>query len=128
MVPSTISPVISPDHYVRVTMRVSNPLGVDRRLASYFCYLSQPDIGRSELTTGRYSMTRDSSSSPPSGQRLGSHGLEVELSGSGIDAFGTFYCRGAQQGKDTTTVVGVFLRSDRKWHKYLQWGFQITGV
>eukprot|EP00057_Strongylocentrotus_purpuratus_P008299 XP_011662773.1 PREDICTED: tyrosine-protein kinase receptor Tie-2-like [Strongylocentrotus purpuratus] len=117
-VQTTLSPILSPDHYVRVTMRMVSPLGVDQGSSSFSCYLSQPDVGRSTLSTGRYSQTGDGGTvgawSLPEGRRLGGHGMAVDLTTSGTGGFGTFYCQGSQPGKDTTTVVGVFLTSNPK--------------
>ncbi|XP_030853903.1 tyrosine-protein kinase receptor Tie-2-like [Strongylocentrotus purpuratus] len=91
---------------------------VDQGSSSFSCYLSQPDVGRSTLSTGRYSQTGDGGTvgawSLPEGRRLGGHGMAVDLTTSGTGGFGTFYCQGSQPGKDTTTVVGVFLTSNPK--------------
>ncbi|XP_071510831.1 tyrosine-protein kinase receptor Tie-1-like [Diadema antillarum] len=115
---ATLSPLAGSDHYVRLTMRVVNPLGADLSLASYSCYLSPPDAGIAVVTTGRYSQTRDApttgTSSQPASTSLGAQGLTVDLTSEGMDAFGTFYCLGAQTDRDTTTEIGIFLTSDPK--------------
>ncbi|XP_041476151.1 tyrosine-protein kinase receptor Tie-1-like [Lytechinus variegatus] len=115
---TTLSPTLSPDHYVRMTMTLVNPIGVDQGHSSFGCYLSQPDVGRSSLSIGRYSQTRDGGAagewSPPEGRHLGGHGMAVNLNSSGTGGFGTYYCQGSQPGKDLTTVIGVFLTSNPK--------------